>query len=397
MQSITILGATGSIGENTLDVISRHPDKYSVYALTAHHKVTRLLELCLLYRPKLVVIGTTTDAKFLEQALKEHDLPTQVTYGSQALCDAASADEVDVVMAAIVGGAGLAPTLAAASAGKKILLANKEALVMSGNLFLAAAERSGATILPVDSEHNAIFQALPMVAQLDRKLIESTISKIILTASGGPFRQTELALLEQVTPDSACAHPNWVMGRKISVDSATMMNKGLEVIEAHFLFNLPKEKIEVLIHPQSIVHSLVAYADGSMLAQLGEPDMRIPIAHSLGFPERLESGSRLLDLTKAASLTFEEPDLKRFPCLDLAFQAMHMGDSAPIILNAANEIAVAAFLDGQIAFTRIPDVVARCLERLAVIAVDSIETIFHIDKMARETALEQVKSLKLSN
>ena len=318
MQRITILGATGSIGVSTLDVLARHPDKYAVHALTAHARVEELAEQCRRFRPARAVVGTAEAARRLAGLLE--GLPTEVDYGEQALCEVASSADTDTVMAAIVGAAGLAPTLAAARAGKKILLANKEALVMSGQLFMDAVKEHKATLLPIDSEHNAIFQSLPH--SYARSPGAAGVARILLTASGGPFLARAVETLEDVTPEEACKHPNWVMGRKISVDSATMMNKGLEVIEAHWLFGAPAEHIEVVIHPQSVIHSMVSYVDGSMLAQLGNPDMRTPIAHALAFPERIDSGVAQLDLTQMAALQFHQPDFKRFPCLALAFEAL---------------------------------------------------------------------------
>src|SRR5471032_659729 len=366
MQRITILGATGSIGVSTLDVLARHPERYAVHALSAHSRVDELAAQCAQFRPARAVVGDAGSARKLSALLRGQGLATEVDYGEAALCSIASAAQVDSVMAAIVGAAGLAPTLAAARAGKKVLLANKEALVMSGQLFIDAAHAAGAVLLPIDSEHNAIFQGMPQFggrvpAVRDRK---AGIAKIMLTASGGPFLTRDVATLDAVTPEQACKHPNWSMGRKISVDSATMMNKGLEVIEAHWLFGAPAERIEVVIHPQSVIHSMVSYVDGSVLAQLGNPDMRTPIAYALAYPERVDSGVAQLDLAQIASLTFEKPDLKRFPCLALALKALEAGGTASAALNAANEVAVEAFLARRIGFMAIGEVVERVLNAL---------------------------------
>lgn len=388
IQQITILGATGSIGASTLDVIARHPERFAVFAVTAHKQVARMVEICVRHAPRYAVMVDPDAAQALGLALREAGCHTEVLAGSRAL-DAVAVDaEVDAVMAAIVGAAGLSPTLAAAHAGKKVLLANKEALVLSGQLFMDAVAASGACLLPIDSEHNAVFQSLP--AGYDRHPDGAGVRRILLTASGGPFRDTSLAALEAVTPDQACAHPNWVMGRKISVDSATMMNKGLEVIEAHWLFGAPAARIEVVIHPQSVIHSMVDYVDGSVVAQLGNPDMRTPIAHALAWPERIDAGVRPLDLFEIARLTFERPDFARFPCLALAYEALRLGGSAAAVLNAANEEAVAAFLDGQLGFRRIPDVIAAAMERAGRHAVDSIEAVLDADQQARRIAREEI-------
>ncbi len=388
MQAITILGATGSIGVSTLDVLARHPERYRVYALTAHSRVEELAAQCAQFHPERAVVADAASAARLEVLLRAAGLRTEVAYGPQALCEVASAPQVDSVMAAIVGAAGLAPTLAAARAGKKILLANKEALVMSGQLFMDAVREHGAVLLPIDSEHNAIFQCLP--AAYARVPGAAGVSKILLTASGGPFLTRAVESLEHVTPEQACKHPNWVMGRKISVDSATMMNKGLEVIEAHWLFGAPAAQIEVVIHPQSVIHSMVSYADGSVLAQLGNPDMRTPIAHALAYPERIASGVAALDLTTMGGLHFERPDLNRFPCLALAFAALEAGGSAPALLNAANEVAVQAFLDLRIGFRQIDRVIARVMQQVPHGAVDSIEALMEQDALARAAAAEAV-------
>ncbi len=384
MQFITILGATGSIGVSTLDVLARHPDKYKVYALTAHSKVDELAAQCAQFRPQCAVVGSADAARQLTTLLREKDVRCDVTWGEQALCDVAAAAGTDTVMAAIVGAAGLAPALAAARAGKKILLANKEALVMSGQLFMDAVEQHGATLLPIDSEHNAIFQSLPY--SYARSPQGAGVAKILLTASGGPFLARAVETLEDVTPDQACKHPNWVMGRKISVDSATMMNKGLEVIEAHWLFGAPAAQIEVVIHPQSVIHSMVSYVDGSVLAQLGNPDMRTPIAHALAFPERIDSGVAQLDLTTIGTLQFEKPDFARFPCLALAFEALEAGGTAPALLNAANEVAVEAFLDRRIGFRDIDRVISRVMSDIEHGAASSIEAVLAQDALARTAA-----------
>ena len=358
-QVLTILGSTGSIGESTLDVVSRHPEKFRVFALAGHRQVDKLVAQCKQFRPEYAVVGDAGHAAELEKKLKQEGIDTQVLYGAQALIDVASADEVSGVMCAIVGAAGLPSALAAAQKGKTIYLANKETLVVSGALFMEAARQNGATVLPIDSEHNAIFQVLPR--DYTGRLNEHGINSIILTASGGPFLNTDLSTFDSITPEQAVKHPNWSMGRKISVDSASMMNKGLELIEAHWLFNCPPEKLEVVIHPQSVIHSMVRYRDGSVLAQLGNPDMRTPIAYCLGLPERIDSGVGELDFGALSALTFQKPDFDRFPCLKLAYQAMNAGGAAPCVLNAANEVAVAAFLDKRIKFTDIAKVVAHCL------------------------------------
>jgi len=385
LQRICILGSTGSIGASTLDVVARHPDRYKVYALTAHTQVEKLAAQCAQFQPQVVVVGSAQAADVLRQLLIENKLGhIQIQYGPDALCEVASAPECDSVMAAIVGAAGLPASLAAARAGKKVLLANKEALVMSGNLFMDAIKKSGSALLPIDSEHNAIFQCLPR--HYDGQAEQHGVSKILLTASGGPFLHRDIATLADVTPEQAIAHPNWVMGRKISIDSATMMNKGLEVIEAHWLFSAPAETIEVVIHPQSVIHSMVSYNDGSVLAQLGNPDMRTPIAYGLAFPERIASGVAPLDLVKVATLNFEAPDFDRFPCLSLAYQALKTGGSAPTILNASNEIAVQAFLDGKIGFRMIDQLIAQCMDEIAVTPVTDLDGILAVDAKARALA-----------
>ncbi|HZW14334.1 MAG TPA: 1-deoxy-D-xylulose-5-phosphate reductoisomerase [Noviherbaspirillum sp.] len=384
MQHITILGATGSIGVSTLDVLARHPERFRVFALTAHSRIDVLAAQCEKFLPQVAVVGSPEAAKSLEAMLAEKGGQTEVAYGEAALCSAASAAGCDVVMAAIVGAAGLAPTLAAAQAGKKVLLANKEALVMSGRLFMDAVAASGATLLPIDSEHNAIFQCLP--PSYGRTPSGHGVSKILLTASGGPFLSRPVETLENVTPEEAVAHPNWVMGRKISVDSATMMNKGLEVIEAHWLFGAQSNQIEVVIHPQSVIHSMVSYVDGSVLAQLGNPDMRTPIAHALAYPERIVSGVGPVDLAQIGQLVFQRPDFQRFPCLKLAYDALEAGGTAPAILNAANEVAVQAFLDRKIGFREIDRLIARVMESLPYDQITNIGALLEQDRCARATA-----------
>ena len=384
MQNITILGSTGSIGVSTLDVIARHHDRYQVYALTANTKVEELALQCAKFRPQVAVVGSAQAAQQLQRLLAEEGVPTEVAYGVDALCTVASAAGCDAVMAAIVGAAGLAPTLAAAGAGKKILLANKEALVMSGQLFMDAVAANGAVLMPIDSEHNAIFQCLPL--NYRRVPAQCGVAKILLTASGGPFLKRAVETLDAVTPAEAVAHPNWVMGRKISVDSATMMNKGLEVIEAHWLFGASAAQIDVVIHPQSVIHSMVSYVDGSVLAQMGNPDMRTPIAHALAFPDRILSGVPPIDLAKIGQLQFERPDFGRFPCLKLAYDALRAGGSAPAILNAANEVAVQAFLDGQIGFRMIDRLIARVMDKLPHDTVHDIDAVLEHDRSARAVA-----------
>ncbi|MDR2238958.1 MAG: 1-deoxy-D-xylulose-5-phosphate reductoisomerase [Zoogloeaceae bacterium] len=381
-QRLTILGATGSIGVNTLDVVARHPGRFEVLALSAQNRVERLAEQCARFQPRFAVVGSDEAAAELENLLRRSGTDTAVLAGADALERIASLPEADTVMAAIVGAAGLRPTLAAARAGKKILLANKEALVMAGSVFMQEIQRNSAVLLPIDSEHNAICQSLPV--NFSNDLGRSGVRRILLTASGGPFRQASPQDLERVTPDQACAHPNWVMGRKISVDSATMMNKGLEVIEAHWLFNAPPERIEVVIHPQSVVHSMVEYADGSVIAQLGNPDMRTPIAYALAYPERIDAGVAPLDLCRIGGLSFEPPDFGRFPCLRLAYEALGQGGNAPAVLNAANEIAVEAFLNGQLGFTRIPEVIERTLACVGWSEADTLEAVLAADAAARE-------------
>ncbi|HJV73987.1 MAG TPA: 1-deoxy-D-xylulose-5-phosphate reductoisomerase [Noviherbaspirillum sp.] len=382
MQYLTILGATGSIGVSTLDVVARHPERYSVYALTAHSRVDELAAQCERFRPQVAVVGSAAAAQQLNHLLVQKGIPTEVAHGEDALCAVASAPGCSTVMAAIVGAAGLAPTLAAAKAGKKILLANKEALVMSGRLFMEAIAESNAALLPIDSEHNAIFQCLPHAFQ--RAPSQHGVAKVLLTASGGPFLARAVDTLENVTPEEAVAHPNWVMGRKISVDSATMMNKGLEVIEAHWLFAVEPSQIEVVIHPQSVIHSMVSYVDGSVLAQLGNPDMRTPIAHALAYPERIASGVGALDLAQIGQLVFQRPDFERFPCLKLAYDALSVGGMAPATLNAANEVAVQAFLDRKIGFRDIDRLISRVMDKLPIGPVTDIATLLEQDLRTRE-------------
>ncbi|MDH3319083.1 MAG: 1-deoxy-D-xylulose-5-phosphate reductoisomerase [Betaproteobacteria bacterium] len=385
---LVILGATGSIGSSTLDVVARHPQRYSVRALTAHTSTQRLLKLCDRHRPRQAVLSGCVEDAALRRRFAEAGC--ELRFGPAALAEVAAAVECDAVMAAIVGAAGLPATLAAACAGKRVLLANKEALVMAGPLFMRAAGEAGAVLLPIDSEHNAVFQCLP---QEGAGVSLRGVRRIQLTASGGPFRVTPLERLARVTPDEACAHPNWVMGRKISVDSATMMNKGLEVIEAHWLFGLPAERIGVLIHPQSVVHSLVEYLDGSVIAQLSHPDMRVPIAHALGFPERIDSGARTLDLGAVGQLSFGQPDAARFPCLELAYGALRAGGNVPAVLNAANEVAVQAFLAGRLRFTGIAPVIEEALARVAAGTAASLEHVMDADARARRAAADSVMRL----
>ncbi|WP_172147865.1 MULTISPECIES: 1-deoxy-D-xylulose-5-phosphate reductoisomerase [Pseudomonas] len=384
LQQITVLGATGSIGLSTLDVIARHPARYQVFALTGFSRLVELEALCMVYRPRYAVVPDERSARHLQGGLQAAGLATRVLFGEQGLCEVAAHPEVDAVMAAIVGAAGLKPTLAAVEAGKKVLLANKEALVMSGALFIEAVRRSGAVLLPIDSEHNAIFQCLP--GDYARGLAQVGVRRILLTASGGPFRETPLAQLHEVSPEQACAHPNWSMGRKISVDSASMMNKGLELIEVCWLFDAKPAQVEVVIHPQSVIHSLVDYVDGSVLAQLGNPDMRTPISHALAWPQRIDSGVAPLDLFAIARLDFQAPDEQRFPCLRLAREAAEAGGSVPAMLNAANEVAVAAFLERRIRFPEIASIIEAVLNAESGVAVESVEAVLAADRRARELA-----------
>jgi len=385
MKGICILGATGSIGVSTLDVVARHPELYKVVALTANNNIDLLYQQCLQHRPDYAVVVDEAKAQAFQERLSIAPIEglTLLT-GSQALAQVATLDSVDSVMAAIVGAAGLLPSLAAAKAGKTVLLANKEALVMSGDIFMQAVAESGARLLPIDSEHNAIFQCMPAGYQAGTHTPQAR--RILLTASGGPFRQTPLEQLPQVTPAQAVAHPNWDMGKKISVDSATMMNKGLEMIEACLLFNMEPEQIQIVIHPQSVIHSMVDYVDGTVLAQMGNPDMRIPIAHCLALPERFDSGAEPLDIFKVARMDFEQPDFDRFPCLRLAYQAIHAGGIMPTVLNAANEVAVDAFLNEKIPFTGIPAVIEQTMSEFTPLAADSLAVILETDRQTRQIA-----------
>jgi len=391
MIGVSVLGSTGSIGLSTLDVLARHPQRFRAVALTANRDVQGMLAQCLQFRPELAVMADAAAAADLERQLGDRVPGLRVAAGPDGLREAATLGGADYVMAAIVGAAGLLPALAAVEAGKRVLLANKEALVLSGQLFMDAAARCGATLLPIDSEHNAVFQCLP--ADFGQGLEQVGVSRILLTASGGPFRDTPPEQLHGVTPEQACAHPNWEMGRKISVDSATMMNKGLEVIEACWLFGTAPERVRVVLHPQSVIHSLVQYVDGSVLAQLGNPDMRTPIAHALAWPERLESGVAELDLFEVARLDFRPPDPERFPCLELAYRAVGSGGTAPAVLNAANEAAVAAFLERRIGFTGIPRVVGETLEALPVRPVEGLEMLLELDREARAMAEQKIAAL----
>ena len=385
---LAVLGSTGSIGKSTLDVVSRHPDKYRVIALTAQQQDGLLFEQCERFQPRYAVLLDEAASERLSKRIAAAGLDTEVLCGAGALERVSTLPEVDAVMAAIVGAAGMQSTLAAAHAGKKILLANKETLVLAGHLFMEAVHRSGSVLLPIDSEHNAIFQALPRSYAGDMK--QSGVSRILLTASGGPFRNTSLLDLQHVTPEQACAHPNWSMGRKISVDSASMMNKGLEVIEAHWLFNAAADDIQVVVHPQSVIHSMVQYVDGSVLAQLGNPDMRTPIAFALAHPERIEAGVAPLDLFQVARLDFTAPDFSRFPCLALAYQALRAGGTAPALLNAANEVAVAAFLDRRISFLDIARLIEAVLGKITSVEVEALQDLLDADAAARVAAQEWI-------
>jgi 1-deoxy-D-xylulose-5-phosphate reductoisomerase len=388
MQNIAILGATGSIGASTLDVIARHPSRFRVAALTANRQVDELAELCRRHRPDTVCVADASQAPRLRERLAAAGSSCRVLAGEEGLVETASSSGVDCVMAAIVGAAGLRATLAAAGAGKKLLLANKEALVVAGPVFMETVRTSRATLLPIDSEHNAIFQCLPPFARGD--LAAKGIRRILLTGSGGPFRARARTDLRGVTPDEACAHPNWVMGRKISVDSATMMNKGLEIIEAHWLFGARPEQIHVVVHPQSVVHSMVEYADGSVIAQLGHPDMRTPIAQALAYPERIDAGVPALDLFRIGSLGFEQPDFERFPALGLAYSALKSGGAAPAMLNAANEVAVAAFLEGRLPFLQITTVIEETLNALGAAPLRTLEEVLAADARGRARATQIV-------
>ncbi|MGM3388572.1 1-deoxy-D-xylulose-5-phosphate reductoisomerase [Stutzerimonas stutzeri] len=381
---VTVLGATGSIGLSTLDVIARHPDRYQAFALTAHNRIAELRALCVTHRPRYAVVADSPRAAELQRQLDNEGIATRVLVGEGGLCEVAAHPDVDAVMAAIVGAAGLRPTLSAVQAGKRVLLANKEALVMSGALFMQALRDSRAVLLPIDSEHNAIFQCLP--GDYQRGLTEVGVRRILLTASGGPFRELPLEQLSSVTVAQACAHPNWSMGRKISVDSASMMNKGLELIEACWLFDARPDQVEVVVHPQSVIHSMVDYVDGSVLAQLGNPDMRTPIAHALAWPERIDSGVSALDLLRIGRLDFQAPDETRFPCLRIAREAAVTGGTAPAMLNAANEVAVDAFLGGRIRFTEIASIIEHVLDTEPAAAAFSLDDILAADMRARELA-----------
>lgn len=390
-QQITVLGATGSIGSNTLDVLSRHPDRFQVFALSAATQVDLMLQLCAQFQPRFAVMAREAEGRRLQDLVAAQGLTVQVRWGSEALVDIAEHPEVDAVMAAIVGAAGLAPCLAAARSGKRLLLANKEALVVGGEVFLTAVREGGATLLPIDSEHSAIFQSLPE----DASTWASRIDKIILTASGGPFRTRAVDTLKDVTPDQACAHPNWVMGRKISVDSATMMNKALEVIEARYLFGVQPEQIEVVIHPQSVIHSMVQYKDASVVAQLGTPDMRVPIAYGLSWPERVVSGASALDFQQLVPMTFESLDAndhaQRFPGLQLAWESLRAPFGTCAVLNAANEMAVAAFLDHRIRFDDIHSVNQSTLASVQFALPDSLDALLDLDRHSRAHAAEQIR------
>ena len=391
MRGIAVLGSTGSIGLSTLDVVARHPDRYRVVALSANSDVQGMLAQCRQFGPELVAMADPDSARALAAALREEHLAIEVMAGPEGLEAVATHPGASDLMAAIVGAAGMLPTLAAVRLGRRILLANKESLVVAGGLFVAAARASGALVLPIDSEHNAVFQCLP--ADRPAGLAGAGVERILLTASGGPFRRYAMAALRDVTPAQACAHPNWQMGRKISVDSATMMNKGLEVIEAHWLFDAAPEQIEVVVHPQSVIHSMVQYVDGSVLAQLGNPDMRTPIAHALAWPERHAAGVTALDLFAVGRLDFEPPDMQRFPCLRLAFEAVAGGGTAPAVLNAANEVAVARFLEGRLGFVQIAEVVERTLAEFAHGPADDLETLLGVDRRARAMAEQEVAAL----
>lgn len=390
MKRVTILGATGSIGQSTLSVVEQNPEAFRVFALTAHTSIDILFDQCRQFSPQYAVVSNPSCATELQQRLNECGTATEVLVGEQALCDVAADQCVDIVMAAIVGAAGLVPTLAAVRAGKQVLLANKESLVMSGRLFIEQVKKFGAELLPIDSEHNAIFQCLPADY---KNLSDAGIRKILLTGSGGPFRETHISELENVTPAQACAHPNWSMGRKISVDSATMMNKGLEFIEACWLFGAKPSDIEVVVHPQSIVHSMVQYQDGSVLAQMGNPDMRTPIAHCMAFPDRINAGVKPLDFAEMVDLSFEAPDFQRFPCLQLAINAAEAGGDYAVALNAGNEVVVDLFLQERIKFTQIAQTIEKLMEKWDSSEPDDIGAVIDADKRARERTLSIVKSL----
>lgn len=384
VRQITVLGSTGSIGESTLDVIARHPDRFQAFALTANNNTEKMLAQCQRFQPRYAVMLDDQSAQQLAKFVRSAGLSTEVLSGIESLETVASLPEVDAVMAAIVGAAGILPTFAAARSGKLVLLANKETLVMAGRIFMDLVKQNNATLLPIDSEHNAIYQSLPHC--FDGHLATAGVSRILLTASGGPFRCAPIDSLDAVTPEQACAHPNWDMGQKISVDSATMMNKGLEVIEAHWLFNASPENIQVVIHPQSVIHSMVAYVDGSVIAQLGNPDMRTPIAHAMGYPDRIDSGVSALDMFKVAHLDFEQPDFERFPCLRLAYQALNSGGNMPAVLNAANEVAVESFLNRRMPFTAIPRMIEHVMETIHSEEIVTLEDVLRTDACARDQA-----------
>ncbi|MEQ1484477.1 1-deoxy-D-xylulose-5-phosphate reductoisomerase [Methyloglobulus sp.] len=392
MKGLCILGATGSIGVSTLDVAARHPHLYKIVALTANSNIDALFEQCLAHHPQYaVVVDESKSQEFKDKINNSPVSDIKVLTGSKALEDVATLDEVDSVMAAIVGAAGLLPSLAAAKAGKTVLLANKEALVMSGDIFMDAVSASGAHLLPIDSEHNAIFQCMP--AHYQTGTDGKQVRRILLTASGGPFREMPIELMADVTPEQAVAHPNWDMGKKISVDSATMMNKGLEMIEACLLFNMSPDQIQVVIHPQSVIHSMVDYVDGTVLAQMGNPDMRIPIAHAMAWPERFDSGAKQLNIFDVRRMDFEEPNLERFPCLRLAYKAINAGGTMPTVLNAANEIAVEAFLDRRVKFTDIPVIIEQCMDAIAVAVADTLAVILDHDQQARVVAKQIIADM----
>jgi 1-deoxy-D-xylulose-5-phosphate reductoisomerase len=395
VRNITILGSTGSVGISTLDVVARHPNRFQVIALTANKSAEKMLEQCRIFRPRYAVMLDPVSAENLRTEVCTAGINTEILSGVESLEKVASLPEVDIVMAAIVGAAGIRPTFAAALTGKCVLLANKETLVMAGHIFMNVVKENHATLLPIDSEHNAIFQSLPREFTGDHT--KAGIRRILLTASGGPFRQTSLVDMEHVTPEQACNHPNWVMGQKISVDSATMMNKGLELIEAHWLFDAAPEQIQVVIHPQSVIHSMVEYVDGSVLAQLGNPDMRTPIAHALAYPERIECGVSTLDIFKVAQLDFEAPDFSKFPCLGLAYKALASGGSAPAILNAANEVAVEAFLKSRIPFTAIPTMIEQVMQAIKPKDIFTLEDVLTADSLARKAAYEWISLEKVDS
>jgi 1-deoxy-D-xylulose-5-phosphate reductoisomerase len=390
LQRVTVLGSTGSVGKNTLDVLARHPSRYEIFALTANTQVDEMLAQCIRFKPQVAVMADSQAAAVLAQKIKDNKLNVQVDTAQAAIENVASCSQTDVVMASIVGAAGLAPSLAAAKAGKRLLLANKEALVVGGALFMQAVEQGGATLLPIDSEHSAILQSLPE----QRSTWSDRVEKIILTASGGPFRTRDIASFKDITPDQAVAHPNWVMGRKISVDSATLMNKALEVIEAHYLFGMAPEKIEVVVHPQSIIHSMVQYYDTSVVAQLGNADMRVPIAYGFAYPERIASGAQALNWATVGAMTFEAPDRQRFPGLQLAWDAMRAPQGTTAVLNAANEVAVQAFLDGKIRFDHIHQVNLETLSQIAPSKPSSLADLMHIDADSRAAAWRYVATLR---